>query len=83
MSDLINNIYQIEYGTTTIDFTLEFSSRKTLGISVTPGLDVRVVLLFNSTMDMIKEKVGNKAKWIVKQKEYLESFYLKPPLENM
>jgi predicted metal-dependent hydrolase len=78
MSDL-KNVHNIEYGTTTIDFTLEYSSRKTLGISVTPELNVRVVAPFNSSITKIKEKVEDKARWIVRQQEYFGEFLPKTP----
>jgi len=73
------NIHQIEYGTTTIDFELEFSDRKTLGITVTPELDVKVVAPFNSSLIRIKEKIENKARWIVKQKNYFGEFLPRSP----
>ena len=68
MSDLVNT-HTIQYGTTTIDFSLTYSSRKSLGISVSPELDVRVVAPYDSTLEKIMEKVENKARWIVNQKE--------------
>ncbi len=71
--------HHIEYGTTTIDFELEYSNRKTLGITVTPELDVRVVAPFNSSLDRIKEKIENKARWIVRQKNYFGEFLPKSP----
>ncbi|MES2681327.1 MAG: SprT family zinc-dependent metalloprotease [Bacteroidota bacterium] len=73
------NQYQVEYGTTTIDFTLEFSARKSLGITVTPNLDVKVVAPYNSSIKKIKEKIENKARWIVRQKEYFGEFLPKTP----
>lgn len=78
MSDLVNT-HTIQYGTTTIDFSLTFSSRKSLGISVSPELDVRVVAPYDSTLEKIMEKVGNKARWIVKQKEYFGEYLPKTP----
>lgn len=78
MSDLVNT-HTIQYGTTTIDFSLTFSSRKSLGISVSPELDVRVVAPYDSTLEKIMEKVENKARWIVKQKEYFGEYLPKTP----
>lgn len=78
MNDL-KNVHQIEYGSTIIDFTLEYSGRKTLGISVTPELNVRVIAPYNSNIKKIREKVENKARWIVRQKEYFGEFLPKTP----
>jgi len=78
MSDFVKK-HSIEYGTTTIDFSLAYSSRKSLGISVTPELDVKVVAPFNSSLEKIKEKVENKARWIVKQQEYFGEYLPKTP----
>lgn len=78
MSDL-GNTHTIQYGTTTIDFALTFSSRKSLGISVTPELDVKVIAPYDSTLEKIIEKVENKARWIVKQKEYFGEYLPKTP----
>ena len=78
MSDLVNT-HTIQYGTTTIDFSLTYSSRKSLGISVTPELDVKVIAPYNSILEKIIEKVENKARWIVKQKEYFGEYLPKTP----
>ncbi len=78
MSDLVNT-HTIQYGTTTIDFSLTFSSRKSLGISVTPELDVKVIAPYDSILEKIIEKVENKARWIVKQKEYFGEYLPKTP----
>ncbi len=78
MRDL-KNIHQIEYGTTTIDFILEYSGRKTLGITVTPELTVRVIAPYNSLISKIREKVENKARWIVRQKEFFGEYLPKTP----
>jgi len=74
-----NKIHSVVYGTTTIDFTLEYSERKTLGITVTPELTVRVIAPYNSDLKKIKEKVENKARWIFRQKEYFGEFLPKTP----
>lgn len=78
MSNSANN-HTIEYGTTAIDFSLEYSSRKSLGIKVTPDLGVKVIAPFNASLAQIKEKVGKRAKWIVKQKNYFGDFLPKIP----
>lgn len=55
-----------------------FSSRKTLGISVTPELAVKVVAPQGSAIEKIKEKVLGKAPWILRQLDYFEGFHPLP-----
>lgn len=78
MSDLVNR-HSIDYGTTKIDFSLEYSDRKSLGITVSPDLGVKVTAPYNSPIDKIKEKVENKAKWIVKQRNFFGEYLPKTP----
>ncbi|GAA0496826.1 SprT family zinc-dependent metalloprotease [Salinibacillus aidingensis] len=63
-------IRSIEYGTKTIEFSVEFKKRKTMEISVEPPDNVCVVAPFDTSEEMITEKVKKKASWIV-QKLYL------------
>lgn len=65
---------KIEYGSTTIDFTLKRSERKTLGIIVHPDLSVEVRAPIEATQSKILEKVRNRASWIVEQKQYFLAF---------
>ncbi len=65
---------KIEYGSTTIDFTLKRSERKTLGIIVHPDLSVEVRAPMEATQSKIFEKVRNRASWIVEQKQYFLAF---------
>lgn len=78
MSEKIE-FHKIEYGTTIIDFELQYSVRKSLGITVTPELNVRVVAPYNVPIDRIRERVEKRARWIVKQKNYFGDFLPKSP----
>lgn len=70
----------IKYGTSQIDYSLEFSDRKTLGIKVHPDKSVQVIAPVESTVDEVKEKVRTKASWILKQQDFFLSFHpLTPP----
>jgi predicted metal-dependent hydrolase len=69
----------IQFGSKKIDFTLEYSSRKSLGITVTPDLDVLVKAPVNTPLDKIKEKLFKKAPWILKQQSFFLSFHPKTP----
>jgi predicted metal-dependent hydrolase len=66
----------IQFGQSEIRFSLEYSERKTLGIAVHPDQSIKVSAPFNADLHKIKEKVRNKAVWIIKQQNYFQS--LKP-----
>jgi hypothetical protein len=65
---------QIQYGTSLIDYTLEFAKRKTLGIKVHPDKTVRVLAPLETCPNKVKEQVHKKASWILKQQEFFISF---------
>ena len=69
----------IHFGTKQIVFRLEFTDRKSLGISVKPDLTVYVRAPFDSSIERIKEKLRNKAAWIIRQQSYFLSFHPKLP----
>ena len=69
----------IQFGSSRIDFDLEFSERKSLGITVTPELKVLVKAPLNASVPVVQEKLRKKAPWIIKQKSYFISFYPKTP----
>ncbi|MCB9324008.1 MAG: M48 family metallopeptidase [Lewinellaceae bacterium] len=73
---------QIQYGTSTIEYTLEFADRKTLGIRVHPDKTVQVIAPLDSQMDQVKEKVKKKAPWILKQQDFFLSFHPITPPRN-
>ena len=65
---------KIKYGSEEIKFKLEFSDRKTLGITVFPDRSTLVKAPSGSSMEKIEEKVRKKAGWIIKQKDHFLSF---------
>lgn len=69
----------IQFGSKKIEFLVEYSARKTLGITVTPELDVLVKAPIDSSIDKIKEKILKKAAWIIKQQNFFLSFQPKTP----
>jgi hypothetical protein len=69
----------IQFGSKKIDFIVEYSARKTLGITVTPDLEVLVKAPIDSSLDKIKEKILKKAAWIIKQQSFFLSFQPKTP----
>jgi len=67
----------IQFGSKSIGFSIEYSDRKTLGITVTPEMEVLVKAPMGTTLDKIKEKLEKKAPWIIKQKNFFLSFHPK------
>jgi predicted metal-dependent hydrolase len=64
----------IQYGSKIIDFEVVFTNRKTLGITVTPELNVLVKAPTDSSIENIREKIIKKAPWIIKQQSFFLSF---------
>ena len=69
----------IEFGSRRIEFQLEYSNRKSLGITVTPDLDVLVKAPVDTSIEKIKEKLRKKAPWIIRQQSFFLSFHPKMP----
>ena len=67
----------IEYGSRQIDFKLDYSERKSLGITVTPDLDVLVRAPIGTSIEKIKEKLRKKAPWIIRQQSFFLAFHPK------
>ena len=72
-------IESIQFGSRTIDFRLVYSDRKSLGITVTPEMEVLVKAPTDTTMEKVKEKIRKKAPWIIKQQSFFLSFQPKTP----
>ncbi len=69
----------IQFGSKTIVFQLEYSDRKSLGITITPEMDVLVKVPFDSSIEKVTEKIRKKAPWIIKQQSYFLSFQPRTP----
>lgn len=69
----------IQFGSRRIEFTLYFKERTTLGITVTPELDVIVTAPINSAWEKIEEKVRKRAPWILKQFDFFLGFFPRTP----
>ncbi len=69
----------IQFGSRMIDFSLEYSDRKTLGITVTPEMEVLVKAPADTSIEKVKEKIRKKAPWIIKQQNFFLSFQPKTP----
>jgi len=71
--------HAIQFGSKQIDFHLEYSGRKSLGITVTPDLCVIVKAPVDTSIDKVKEKLRKKAPWIIRQQSFFLSFHPKTP----
>ena len=69
----------IQFGSKQIDFHLEYSDRKSLGITVTPDLEVFVKAPDGTSLEKIKEKLTKKAPWIIRQQSFFLYFHPKTP----
>ena len=66
--------HSIEYGSSTILFSLEYRDRKTLGIEVHPDSSVVVKAPHNSPLEAIQTRVSNRARWITKQQRQFAQY---------
>ena len=69
----------IQFGSRSIDFRLEYSNRKSLGITVTPEMEVLVKAPKGTTIEKVNEKIRKKAPWIIKQQSFFLAFQPKTP----
>jgi predicted metal-dependent hydrolase len=69
----------IQFGSKQISFQLEYSSRKSLGITVKPDLSVLVKAPVDTTFEKVKEKLLKKAPWIIKQLSFFLTFHPRTP----
>ena len=79
---IFNSPLSISFGSKKIDFRLEFSERKSLGITVTPELHVLVKAPVDTSLEKIKEKLRKKAPWIIRQQSFFLSFHPKTPVRK-
>jgi predicted metal-dependent hydrolase len=79
MSELVAQVGSIQFGSKLINFRMEYSNRKSLGITVTPDMEVLVKAPTDTSMEKVKEKIRKKAPWIIKQQSFFLSFQPKTP----
>jgi predicted metal-dependent hydrolase len=72
----------IQFGSKQIDFHLEYSNRKTLGITVKPDLSVLVKAPVDTPLEKIEEKLRKKASWIIRQQSFFLTFHPKTPAKK-
>lgn len=65
---------RVQFGDTTIEYTLSFAARKTLAISVHPDLRVTVTAPEHTDLDAIALRVQKRAAWILRQQREFELY---------
>lgn len=68
----------LDFGSKKIKYTLLYTKRKTLGITVNPDMEIVVKAPENSAMELVETKVRKRAPWIIKQQNYFLTFHPKP-----
>jgi len=66
--------HSISFGCETIQFTLNYGSRRSLAITVQPDLSVLVAAPEGKDLDLIMVRVKKRARWILQQQRYFEAF---------
>ena len=70
----------LKFGSSTINYTLHFKERKTLGIKVYPDCTVHVFAPTDANSNVIHSKLKERAPWILRQlNEFLSYHPLTPP----
>ena len=65
---------QLQYGTTVIDYVLDYAERRTLGVRVSPDGRVSVTAPPGTDLATIERKLLSRAAWIRRQRDYFLSF---------
>jgi hypothetical protein len=70
--------YFIDFGSKNIVYTVLYTKRKTIGITVNPEMHVIVKAPDNTSLELIETKVRKRAPWIIKQLNFFLTFHPKP-----
>ena len=68
-----------QFGSANIDYELQYSDRKTLGITVTPEMNVIVTAPIGTEIHKIESRLIKRAPWIIRSISYFLSFHPKTP----
>ncbi|MGB3239138.1 MAG: SprT family zinc-dependent metalloprotease [Geitlerinemataceae cyanobacterium] len=74
LSDTDFGIHSVQYGSSSILFSLEYSPRKTLAIEVHPDSSVVVKAPETASIEAIETKVSHRASWIAKQQRQFAQY---------
>ena len=56
---------ELQFGSKTIEYNVDFSDRSTLGITVDPEMEVHVKVPHGTNLEKVAEKVSKKTPWIL------------------
>lgn len=70
--------HSVQFGSKKIEFTLQFSKRKTLGITVNPDTGILIKAPLDTSIEKVEEKIKKRALWIIKQQSYFLRFLPNP-----
>lgn len=71
--------HRIQFGSKEIVFQLTYSKRKSLGITITPELQIMVTAPEGASLERIEAIVRKRAPWIIRQENFFLSFHPKTP----
>ncbi len=77
---ILGGQHSVQFGTTTIDYELTFSERKTLAIHVYPDGSVVVDAPVGSNLQAVEAKVKKRAGWVLRQQRQFQTFAVPNPL---
>lgn len=66
--------HAVQYGTTTIEYDLQYGQRKTLAIEVHPDLQVTVIAPEGTSQKEVDARVAKRGAWILKQLREFERY---------
>lgn len=71
--------HSLPFGSTNIEYSIQFTDRKTLGITVNPDMEVIVTAPTGTALKTIEAKLLKRAPWIIRNLSYFLSFHPKTP----
>jgi predicted metal-dependent hydrolase len=71
--------HTFQFGSAAIEYELQFSDRKTLGITVTPEMSVIVSAPIGAEIHKIESRLIKRAPWILRSISYFLAFHPKTP----
>src|SRR5262245_49458033 len=72
----------IQFGSKTIQFSIERSCRRTLAISVHPDLRIVAKAPIDAEVRAIKLKIKKRSPWIIKQRVYFSDYLPQKPAKK-
>src|SRR5690554_5461316 len=72
----------IAYGTTTLEFNLEYSDRKSMAIEVHPDKSIVIKAPLNTDRAEIDKRILKRGSWIIRQQKYFDTFLPRTPVRE-